>query len=56
MAGASRPPTETGCLPETRRLLNSATQAMPGAAGATARSAIPAPPALVITGGHDDVP
>ena len=53
MAGASRPPTETGCLPETRRLLNSATQAMPGAI----RPDQPYPhPGPVITGVHDDVP
>ena len=56
MAGAPRPPAETGCLPEDPAPTELSNQAMPGAAGATARSAIPAPPALVITGGHDDVP
>jgi len=53
---APRAPTETGSLPGDPAPAELSNQAMPGAAGATARSAIPAPPALVITGGHDDVP
>jgi len=56
MAGAPRPPAETGCLPEDPAPTELSNQAMPGAAGAI-RPGQPCPhPGPVITGGHDDVP